>query len=172
MLTTWQTCVTMSIHIQKKMTVKLNLCATCVVNGVSFEWAFVTEETQIFQAFWHFRVSYESDLHFHSSTVCLLVHLSFSTGRLFILPAVFTVRTPHPNPPPALSILLFISPQTLTFSPGSSGEASNNYYVNKYACCNHIRATDPIRELIAGGWLRGLAADGQGLCVCLTGRPR
>lgn len=112
--------------------------------------------------------------HFHSLNVCLLAHLSFSlspsTGKLFTLPAVFTVHLlPHFLPP---SIPAFISPQTLAFSPGSSGEGSNNYYVNKYACCNHIRATDPIRELIVGGWLRGLAADGQGLCACLTGRPR
>lgn len=112
----------------------------------------------------------ESVPHFHSSTVCLLVHLSFSTGRLFTLPAAFTAP-PH-HPPTHSSIPTFISPQTLAFSPGSSGEGGNNYYVNKYACCNHIRATDPIRELIAGGWLCGLAADGQGLCACLTGRPR
>lgn len=81
-----------------------------------------------------------------SSTVCFLAHLSFSTGRLFTLPAVFTVYLLPPPPIPS-----FISPQTLAFSPGSSGEGGNNYYVNKYACCNHIRATDPLRELIAGG---------------------
>lgn len=97
----------------------------------------------------------------HSSTVCLLVHLSFSTGRLFTLPAAFTVHLLHPFLLP--TIPLFISPQTLAFSPGSSGEGGNNYYVNKYACCNHIRATDPIRELIAGGWWSGP--------VCLSDWP-
>lgn len=100
-----------------------------------------------FMTLYTFLCLYDSALHFHSSTVCLL--LSFSTGRLFTLPAVFTVHLLPPFLPP--SIPPFISPQTLAFSPGSSGEGGNNYYVNKYACCNHIRATDPIRELIAGG---------------------
>jgi len=77
--------------------------------------------------------------------VCVLI--------LFTLPAVFPVHLP-PLLPLSLSHPSSL-PRPHLPPPGSSGEGGNNYYVNKYACCNHIRATDPIRALIAGGWLWG-----------------
>lgn len=134
----------------KEMRVIVALCATCVTLRHSLSTNLCT-------------LSLLSFINLLLTVVCLLLSLSCWTGGLFLLFSL--VRPPLFFPPP------FISPQTLAFSPGSSGEGGNNYYVNKYACCNHIRATDPIRELIAGGWLRGLAADGQGLCVCLTDWP-
>lgn len=105
------------------------------------------------------KLNWSWTLHLCPSNVCLS---SFSTGRLFP-----SCSFHCPSPPPFYpSLHLSTDPGLLPWL------LCNNYYVNKYACCNHIRATDPIRELIAGGWLCGLAADGQGLCACLTGQSR
>lgn len=105
------------------------------------------------------KLNWSWTLHSCPSNVCLP---SFSTGRLFP-----SCSFHCPSPPPFYpSLHLSTDPGLLPWL------LCNNYYVNKYACCNHIRATDPIRELIAGGWLCGLAADGQGLCACLTGQSR